>query len=71
MPDGAVNGLYIVFANGDVVTADVGDSGEELGEGSVLAVTEAVSKVDIVVVGDEFIDSNPGVATLGLCPKAD
>ena len=33
---------------------EVGDSGEELG---VVSVTEAESKVDMVVVGDESVDS--------------
>lgn len=31
-----------------------GDSGDELGDGSV---TEGESKVDIVVVGEEFVES--------------
>ena len=37
----------------------MGDSGDELGEGSVLAVTEAESKVDMVVVGEESVESDP------------
>lgn len=33
----------------------------------MLAVTEAVSNVDTVVVGDDSIDSEPAVVTLPLC----
>lgn len=45
---------------------EVGDSGEELGEGSV---TEAESSVEIVVVGDESVDSELADAILPRCRK--
>jgi hypothetical protein len=47
---------------GDAFVA--GDSGEGPGEGSVI---DAESKVDIVVVGDESLDSEADVDVLSLC----
>ena len=57
--EATVAGLFITFLNGDNGAVEVGDSGDELGEGSVLAVTEAESKVDMVVVGEESVESDP------------
>lgn len=42
----------------------MGDSGEELGDGSV---REDESTVDIVVVGDESVESEACVDVLSLC----
>lgn len=41
-----------------------GDSGEELGD---VSVTEGVSKVDMVVVGDDPVDSDRADDILSLC----
>lgn len=43
---------------------EIGDSGEELGEGSV---SEDESTVDMVVVGDESVESEACVDVLSLC----
>ena len=59
--------LFISVLKGDKGAADVGDSGDELGEGSVLAVTDAESKVEIVVVGEESVESDPTEVMLPLC----
>jgi|SRR5271156_3635663 len=48
------SGERIIALNGKG-RMDVGDSGEELGDGSV--VTEGESKVEAVVVGDESVES--------------
>lgn len=43
---------------------DEGDSGEELGE---VSGTEVVSKVEMVVVGEESVDSDAADETLSRC----
>lgn len=45
---------------------DGGDSGEELGE---VSGTEVVSKVEMVVVGEESVDSDAAEETLSRCWK--
>lgn len=50
--------------NGDKGTTEVGDSGDELGEGSVI---EDESKVDMVVVGEESVDAELTEVTLSRC----
>lgn len=66
----AVTGRSIIDLNGDFGTLQLGDSGDELGEGSVLALTDTESNVDTVVVGDDSFDSVPEEVILPLCWKA-
>ncbi len=51
----------IIALKSDMGNVDVGDSGDELGEGSV---TEGESKVDMVVVGEESVESEEMEAAL-------
>ena len=61
-----MTGRLIICLNGDIGALQFGDSGEELGEGSVLAATEMESNVDIVVVGEDSVDSVPQEVMLPL-----
>jgi hypothetical protein len=52
---------FIPGLKGDRGSVEFGDSGEELGDGSV---TDGESKVDIVVVSDESVESDETEAAL-------
>lgn len=52
------------FENDDNGTSVIGDSGDELGDGSD---NEEESTVDIVVVGDDSVESDACVDVLSLC----
>jgi hypothetical protein len=56
-------GDFIMTWKGDRGSVEFGDSGDELGDGSVM---DGESKVDIVVVGDESVESDEMEAAL-LC----
>jgi hypothetical protein len=56
-------GDFIINLKGDSGSVEFGDSGDELGDGSV---TDGEPKVDIVVVGDESVESDEMEAAL-LC----
>jgi hypothetical protein len=56
-------GDFIMDLNGDRGSAELGDSGDELGDGSVI---DGESKVDTVVVGDDCVESDEMEAVL-LC----
>ena len=51
----------IIALKSDIGKVEVGDSGDELGEGSV---KEGESNVDIVVVGEESVESEEMEAAL-------
>jgi hypothetical protein len=59
-PLGSV-GDFIMDLKGDRGIAEFGDSGDELGDGSVM---DGESKVDIVVVGDDSVESDEMEAAL-------
>jgi hypothetical protein len=50
-----VSTVAAILLNGVSGRAELGDSGEELGEGSVM---EGESNVDAVVVGEESVESD-------------
>jgi hypothetical protein len=54
----------IILWNGDRGKSDVGDSGDELGEGSVI---DGDPNVDTVVVGEESVESELTDAVLPRC----
>jgi hypothetical protein len=56
-------GDFIVSLKGDRGSAEFGDSGDELGDGSV---TDGESKVEAVVVGEDSVESEETEAVL-LC----
>jgi hypothetical protein len=56
---------FIMTLKGDRGRAELGDSGDELGDGSVM---DGESKVELVVVGDESVESEEIEAPL-LCWK--
>ena len=56
---------FIMALKGDRGRVELGDSGEELGDGSVM---DGESKVELVVVGDESVESEETEAPL-LCWK--
>lgn len=56
-------GEFIMALKGDSGSAEFGDSGDELGDGSVI---DGESKVDTVVVGDDPVESEEMEAAL-LC----
>ena len=56
---------FIMALKGDRGRVELGDSGDELGDGSVM---DGESKVELVVVGDESVDSEEMEAAL-LCWK--
>jgi hypothetical protein len=56
---------FIMALKGDRGRVELGDSGDELGDGSVI---DGESKVELVVVGDESVDSEEMEAAL-LCWK--
>ena len=56
-------GDFIIDLKGDRGSVEFGDSGDELGDGSVM---DGESKVEIVVVGDESVESEEIEAAL-LC----
>lgn len=53
-----------MFLNGDIGKSNIGDSGDELGEGSVI---EGEPKVDTVVVGEESVESESTEAAISRC----
>lgn len=57
-------GALIIFWKGERGRSEVGDSGGELGEGSVM---EGESNVDSVVVGDELVEFESTDAALSRC----
>jgi hypothetical protein len=56
---------FIMALKGDRGSVELGDSGDELGDGSVM---DGESKVELVVVGDESVESEEMEAPL-LCWK--